>query len=122
MSIGFGPTINRISGEISGVVSNPLSPGRNDGELKSTGDDTAVGFNAGILVQATDRTRLGMTYHSKISYRLDAKTKVAGGIFSVLGGSGESYDASLDVDTPEAVDFSVTHQLNNDWTLYAGST
>lgn len=122
VSIGFGPTLNRISGEISGMVPNALSPGRNDGKLKSTGDDTALGFNAGILVQATDRTRLGMTYHSKVSYHLDAKTKVTDGIFSVLGVSGESYDASLDVDTPESVDFSVTHQLNNDWTLYAGST
>jgi len=122
VSIGFGPTINRISGEISGMVPNPLSPGRNDGKLKSTGDDTALGFNAGVLVQATDRTRLGLTYHSKVSYHLDAKTKVSDGIFSLVGVSGRSYDASLDVDTPEAVDFSVTHQLNTDWTLYLGST
>lgn len=122
VSIGFGPTINRISGEISGVALNPFSPGRNDGKLKSTGDDTALGFNAGILVQATDRTRLGLTYHSKVSYHLDAKTKVSDGIFSLAGVSGRSYDASLDVDTPESVDFSVTHQLNNDWTLYLGST
>jgi len=122
VSIGFGPTINRISGELSGMVPNPLSPGRNDGKLKSTGDDTALGFNVGILVQATDRTRLGMTYHSKVSYRLDAKTKVTDGLFSVLGVSGRSYDASLDVDTPESVDMSLTHQLNDDWTLYAGST
>ncbi|WP_455805455.1 OmpP1/FadL family transporter [Pseudomonas fluorescens] len=122
VSIGFGPTINRISGEISGMVPNPLSPGRNDGKLKSTGDDTALGFNAGVLVQATDRTRLGLTYHSKVSYHLDAKTKVTDGIFSVLGVSGRSYDASLDVDTPESVDVSVTHQFNNDWTLYVGST
>lgn len=122
VSIGFGPTINRISGELSGMVPNPLSPGRNDGKLKTNGDDTALGFNAGILVQATDRTRLGMTYHSKVSYHLDGKSKVTDGVFSLLGVSGRSYDASLNVDTPESVDFSVTHQLNSDWTLYAGST
>ncbi|WP_422777588.1 OmpP1/FadL family transporter [Pseudomonas mediterranea] len=123
VSIGFGPTINRISGELSAMVLNPVSPGTNDGKLKSKGDDTALGFNAGILVQATDSTRVGMTYHSKVSYHLDnAKTKVTGGVFSLLGVSGESYDASLDVDTPESVDFSVTQQLNDDWTLYLGST
>lgn len=122
VSIGFGPTINRISGELSGMVPNPLSPGRNDGKLKTNGDDTALGFNAGILIQATEQTRLGMTYHSKVSYHLDGDSKVSGGIFSLLGVSGRSYDASLDVDTPESVDFSVTHQLNSDWTLYAGST
>lgn len=122
VSIGFGPTINRISGELSGMVANPLSPGRNDGKVKSTGDDTALGFNAGVMVQATEQTRLGLTYHSKVSYHLDAKTKLTDGIFNLLGVSGRSYDASLDVDTPESVDFSVTHQLNHDWTLYAGST
>ncbi|UZD97918.1 outer membrane protein transport protein [Pseudomonas corrugata] len=123
VSIGFGPTINRISGELSAMVLNPISPGTNDGKLTSKGDDTALGFNAGILVQATDSTRVGMTYHSKVSYHLDnAKTKVTGGVFSLLGVSGESYDASLDVDTPESVDFSVTQQLNDDWTLYLGST
>lgn len=123
VSIGFGPTINRISGELSAMVLNPFSPGTNDGKLTSKGDDTALGFNAGILVQATDSTRVGITYHSKVSYHLDnAKTKVTGGVFSLLGVSGESYDASLDVDTPESVDFSVTHQLNDDWTLYLGST
>ncbi|TNF84658.1 transporter [Pseudomonas sp. ICMP22404] len=123
VSIGFGPTINRISGELSAMVLTPISPGTNDGKLKSKGDDTALGFNAGILVQATDSTRVGMTYHSKVSYHLDnAKTKVTGGVFSLLGLSGESYDASLDVDTPESVDFSVTQQLNDDWTLYLGST
>ncbi|MGK3118760.1 outer membrane protein transport protein [Pseudomonas corrugata] len=123
VSIGFGPTINRISGELSAMVLNPISPGTNDGKLTSKGDDTALGFNAGILVQATDSTRVGMTYHSKVSYHLDnAKTKVTGGVFSLLGLSGENYDASLDVDTPESVDFSVTQQLNDDWTLYLGST
>lgn len=123
VSIGFGPTINRISGELSAMVLNPISPGTNDGKLTSKGDDTALGFNAGILVQATDSTRVGMTYHSKVSYHLDnAKTTVTGGVFSLLGLSGENYDASLDVDTPESVDFSVTQQLNDDWTLYLGST
>ncbi|NAO28860.1 transporter [Pseudomonas syringae pv. dysoxyli] len=123
VSIGFGPTINRISGELTSMVPNPLSPGRGDGKIKSTGDDTAIGFNAGVLVQATDRTRLGLTYHSKVSYHLDdAKTKLTNGIFSVLGVSGQSYDASLDLDTPESLDVSVTHQLNSDWTLYVGST
>ena len=63
-----------------------------------------------------------LTYHSKVSYHLGAKTKVTSGTFSLLGLSGQSFDASLDVDTPESVNFSVTHQLNDDWTVYLGST
>ena len=122
VSIGFGPTINRIDGELTSQVPNAFTPGTNDGKVKISGDDTAIGFNAGILVQATDSTRVGLTYHSKVSYNLKGTTKVTGGTFSLLGLSGQSYDAKLGLDTPESVDFSVTHQLNDDWTLYAGST
>jgi Long-chain fatty acid transport protein len=60
VSIGFGPTINKIKGELGSNTINPRSPGVNDGEVKIKGDDTAVGYNIGILVQATDRTRLGL--------------------------------------------------------------
>ncbi|MEB2869309.1 OmpP1/FadL family transporter [Pseudomonas rhizosphaerae] len=120
VSIGFGPTINRLEGELTSATLNALSPGRNDGEVKIKGDDTALGFNIGVLVQATDDTRLGLTYHSKVKYKLDGHTKIEGQGFGRL--SGSKYDASLDIDTPESVDFSVTHELNEDWTLYAGST
>lgn len=120
VSIGFGPTINRLEGELTSATLNRATPGRNDGEVKIKGDDTAVGFNVGVLVQATDDTRLGLTYHSKVKYKLDGHTKVEGSGFGPFNGS--KYDASLDIDTPESVDFSVTHELNQDWTLYAGST
>jgi long-chain fatty acid transport protein len=36
--------------------------------------------------------------------------------------SGARYDASLDITTPESVDFSVTQEINDAWTVYAGST
>ena len=120
VSIGFGPTINRIKGELGSNIVNRFTPGRNDGEVKIKGDDTAVGYNIGILVQATDHTRLGLTYHSMVDYKLEGNTKVN----SVLIGpySGSKFDAELKIKTPESVDFSVTHELDDQWTLYAGTT
>jgi long-chain fatty acid transport protein len=120
VSIGFGPTINRIDGELTSPTLTAATPGRNDGKVKIKGDDTAVGFNVGIMVQATDATRLGLTYHSKVDFKLDGKTKIEGAGFGPF--SGQKYDASLDLNTPESVDFSVTHQLDENWTVYAGST
>ncbi|MHC8412269.1 OmpP1/FadL family transporter [Pseudomonas sp. Hz4] len=121
VSIGFGPTINRIDGKLESNVS--LNPRAADGTVKIKGDDTALGYNIGILVQATDSTRVGLTYHSKVKYKLEGDTKVN---YSLLGALGQNpsqkYDASLDITTPESVDFSVTHQLDDQWTLYAGST
>ncbi|MEN1831399.1 outer membrane protein transport protein [Pseudomonas lijiangensis] len=120
VSIGFGPTINRIEGELTSATINAATPGRNDGEVKIKGDDVALGFNVGILVQATDTTRLGLTYHSKVDYKLEGKTKVEGTSFGPF--NGQKYDASLDISTPESVDFSITQQLDENWTVYAGST
>lgn len=120
VSIGFGPTINRIDGTLESAALNRTTPGSNDGKVKITGDDTAVGYNIGVMVQATDRTRVGLTYHSMVDYKLKGDTKISGPGFGPL--SGSKFDASLKIKTPESVDFSVTHELDDNWTLYAGST
>lgn len=126
VSIGFGPTINRISGVLESALQPPLSPNTSNAKIK--GDDTALGYNIGILVQATDTTRLGLTYHSKVDYKLEGHTDVyagagtagAGTPFSVL--KSNRYDASLKVTTPESLDLSVTQDMNDAWKLYAGTT
>ncbi|PTS84339.1 Long-chain fatty acid transport protein [Pseudomonas sp. HMWF032] len=120
LSIGFGPTINRIDGELTSAINNPI-PGAGDGKVEIKGDDTALGYNVGVLFEVTPQTRFGLTYHSKVDYRLKGDTTVSGPGF-VIGSSAGTYDASLELTTPESVDFSVTHELNADWTLYAGST
>jgi long-chain fatty acid transport protein len=87
------------------------------------GDDTALGFNAGVLVQATDTTRVGLTYHSKVNYKLDGHTDVStgAGVPPQLLKSNR-YDASLKIETPESYDLSVTQDINDAWKLYAGAT
>ncbi|WP_415770490.1 OmpP1/FadL family transporter [Pseudomonas sp. LB3P38] len=121
VSIGFGPTINRIDGTLESNLS--LNPRAADGTVKIKGDDTALGYNIGIMVQALESTRLGLTYHSKVKYKLEGDTKVNYGVLAALGQNpNQKFDASLDITTPESVDFSVTHQLDDQWTLYAGST
>lgn len=121
VSIGFGPTINRIEGTLESNLS--ITQAAPDGKVKIEGDDTALGYNIGVLVQATDATRVGLTYHSKVKYKLEGSTKVNYGVLGLIGqNSNQKYDASLDITTPESVDFSVTHELNDQWTLYAGST
>ncbi|MFC6300159.1 transporter [Pseudomonas sp. CCM 7893] len=124
VSIGFGPTINRISGTLESEPSlQALVPGSGDNRIKVKGDDTALGFNAGILVQATDTTRVGLTYHSKVKYKLEGHTEVSPGAgvpATVL--ANRRYDASLKVDTPESWDLSVTQDLSDVWKLYAGAS
>ncbi|MFY0731323.1 OmpP1/FadL family transporter [Pseudomonas sp. NFX15] len=121
VSIGFGPTINRIDGTLESNLS--ITQAAPDGKVKIEGDDTALGYNVGVLVQATDTTRLGLTYHSKVDYKLEGNTKVNYGVLGAIGlGANQKYDASLKITTPESVDFSVTQVLNDKWTAYAGTT
>ncbi|ARQ73949.1 Long-chain fatty acid transport protein [Pseudomonas fragi] len=119
VSAGFGPTFNRISGELGSKVP---AFGLGTENVKIKGDDTATGFNAGLLVQALASTRLGVTYHSQVVYHLSGDTSASGFLTDLVDGGPQRYDAKLNITTPSSVDFSVTHQLNDDWTLYAGST
>lgn len=118
LSVGFGPTINRIDGELTSAANDPLTG--SDGKIEIKGNDTALGYNLGVLFEITPQTRFGLTYHSKVDYRLEGDTTVSGPGF--IATSAGKYDATLELTTPESVDFSVTHELNADWTLYAGST
>lgn len=120
LSVGFGPTFNHIEGELTSSVLNPTSLGSNDGKVKVKGDDTAVGFNLGVLYEFTPGTRAGITYHSRVKYKLEGDTRVSGnGALAAIAGK---YDASLGLTTPESVDMSITHQLTDALTLHAGST
>lgn len=121
VSIGFGPTVNRISGVLESALTTPASP--NDGRVQIKGDDIGYGYNIGVLVQATDSTRVGLTYHSKVKYKLEGHTEVTAGAGTNPGLlKSNRYDASLKIETPESYDLSVTQDLNDAWKLYAGTT
>ncbi|MBK5478616.1 outer membrane protein transport protein [Pseudomonas fluorescens] len=120
VSIGFGPTINRISGVLES--DRTTLPTAGDTNVKIKGDDTALGFNVGVLVQATDTTRVGLTYHSKVKYKLDGHTTVSGPSNTQFLLANNRYDASLKIDTPESYDLSVTQDLSDAWKVYGGAT
>ncbi len=120
VSVGFGPTINKIDGKLTSAAPIPALLGGGEADVNIKGDDVGYGFNAGVLVDVTDRLTWGLTYHSKVEYTLEGRTRVSG--FPGLAGLNGTYDASLDFTSPESVDTSVTYELNDLWTLYAGAT
>src|SRR5690606_28228756 len=99
LSIGFGPTINRIDGKLESAV--PPMMGASDSRVKIEGDDTALGFNVGVLYEFTPHTRAGITYRSKVDYTLEGDTKITGNDPLLAGAQAYGkYDASLDLETP----------------------
>ncbi|MCH8544073.1 MAG: outer membrane protein transport protein [Alcanivorax sp.] len=123
LSIGAGVTLNRIDGTLRNSLSNAPFGGTGDAELKSTGDDYAVGYNLGVMGRITDSTTLGVTYYSKVDYTLEGTTTLSGmdPNGAALGLVNGRYDASLDFTTPESVSASLTHELDERWTLHGGA-
>ena len=126
-AIGFGVTYNHIKGELESKSPNPLNPtAAGDGTVNVKGDDDAWGYNIGMIYRPVESTTLGLTYRSKVEYHLTGDVD-ASNVFDGVGAGGPAFlnddgDASLDITLPETIDFSVTHQLDDRWTLMAGAT
>lgn len=116
VSVGFGPTINRIDGTLTRAVA--LGPV--DGNIDIRGDDIGYGFNAGVLVDVTDQLAFGLNYRSKVDFTLEGRTRLSN--FAPFPGLDGRYSGELDFTSPESVDISLTYKMDSPWTLYAGTT
>jgi long-chain fatty acid transport protein len=128
LSVGFGPTINRIDGLLESKINNSAVGGQGDGTIKVTGNDTALGFNAGIMFDPFDELTLGLAYHSKVHFNLEGKTNVSGanGLLGAIPAAGlpglnGKYDSSIDFTTPETVDASLTWRFSDRLDFSAGA-
>lgn len=121
LSIGFGPTFNRIAGTLeSDITLNPaiLTPVSRFQVMTRPWASISACYST-----QTDSTRVGLTYHSKVDYKLGCHTQVSTGAGTppqLL--ASNRYDCTLKVATPESYDFSVTQALSDAWTLYASAT
>lgn len=110
VSIGFGPTINKLDAYLSKDTTG-FSPA---GLVELEGDDIGYGYNAGIHAKLTPETQIGLVYRSKVKYKIDDGSINSSG----LGNSS----ASTGITLPESVEVSTTHKLNAQNTLHAGAT
>ena len=91
----------------------------NDTQAVIEGDGIGYGFNVGLLYQATDTTRIGASYRSKISQTLEGKAKfdVNAGLLPVIAQTGinnftnRAIEASIDL--PESLSLSLAHKVNS---------
>ncbi len=128
-SVGAGVSYNRVDGKL--YRNAPAAPGV---ELDSRveGDDEAWGYNLGIIYQPIPETTLGLTYRSKVEYTLEGDFKATGPDGSVASRPVETPmgtvmvplqdSASLDLTTPETVNFSVTQEMTDRLKLMFGAS
>ena len=135
VSVGFGPTINRVDAlltkNVSSVPDISPAPGAQPGTLLGTtslkGDDYGYGYNLGIHAVLDENTSAGVVYRSKVKYKIDDGTLTTTGTGApigpggaIVGGAG-TYTAKTGLSTPESVELAVTHKLNAKDTIHAGA-
>ncbi|WP_445003558.1 OmpP1/FadL family transporter [Halomonas mongoliensis] len=139
-AVGAGITYNRVDGELRrlaprqvGVVPEGPAAGMplfTELDARVDGDDDGWGYNIGVMYQPIPETTLGLTYRSKVDYTLTGDFRAIstanlpdgeGGI-NPAGTVVDQRDASLDLTTPETVNFSITQQMTDDLKLMAGAS
>ena len=146
VSLGLGLNYQRISGDLSSavnysaaaglaLVTTPgLSPaqqaalgavavGSAEGVSAISGSDSAWGYNLGALFNVTPRTRIGLSYRSKITYNLNGSITFSN-VPAALSGSPTlaNGNVTLPISMPDAFSISGFHQLNDKWDLMADAT
>ena len=110
ISVAFGIDYAKADVEFkqyTPYVGSPL------GVLK--GDATGWGYNLGAMYQITPDTRLGLSYRSKIKFKLEGDQTV-GSPLNINRG------IKADLETPDTLSLAVKHQINDKWALLGDYT
>jgi long-chain fatty acid transport protein len=105
LSIGMGISAMWIQAELSSKTAT--------GEAVIKGDDIDLGYNFGAIFQATEDTRFGIAYRSKLNERLEG---TAAGVAPV------SLPVVAKITLPDNFSASVFSKINNQFDLMADAT
>ena len=107
----------------------PSAIGNADGMAEVTGDDWGYGYTMGALFQATERTRLGISYRSEVELTLDGDVDYSADgprAQAVLAGAqatGQLQDGGgkAEITTPANLNLGIYHQLTDRLALMANA-
>jgi long-chain fatty acid transport protein len=100
-----------------------LQPQRDDGLAKLKGDSFGLGWNAGLLWQATESTRVGLAFRSAVRHDLegDAKFRLPPDAQRLqYGHVFTDTNAGAEITLPEVASLGVVHDLDAAWSVLAG--
>jgi long-chain fatty acid transport protein len=107
LSLGLGVDYQYIDATLSNNVGGPVV-------ATMSGDDTAWGYNLGVMYQADEATRIGLAYRSRIDYHLTGSLD-----FNMLF---SSQNITANITLPDVVSLAVQHKLDDRWTILADAT
>ncbi len=125
VSLGLGLNLQKFDAELANAVSYTAISGglipNSEGIATVEGDDWAWGWNAGIMINLTPATRVGISYRSTIEYDLegDVSFKNRPAPLAALVPNG---DIKAEVETPDSFSVALAHQFTPKLQLLADYT
>ncbi len=133
LSLGAGLQVQYIDARLTNAIdfgtiglANGIGfavPTAQDGRAKVTGDNLGVGFNAGLLVEPLEGTRIGVAYRSHIRHDIDGDadfTLDAAGVGATLQAATGAFvrtGATAEITTPESVSFGFHQDIGARWSV-----
>ena len=96
-------------------LTNAFFDGVGDGRTTLKGDDIAFGWGIGALWEATDDTRVGVNYRSRVVQKLDGNIRTVSSTGAVVPAGTTAATAGLT--TPDVLSAGLVHELNDKWSL-----
>jgi long-chain fatty acid transport protein len=120
LSVGGGLSV--VYGELDAQTNlHNAFDGGGDGRMKFKADDTAFGWNAGLLIEPRPDTRVGLTFISKVDLKYKDKPSYKGAgprLSAALGLSGlADAETKFDFTLPDQLMLSTYHELTPDIAL-----
>ncbi|MFC1578915.1 OmpP1/FadL family transporter [Pseudomonadota bacterium] len=91
---------------------DPVLPNRPDGKLRISDADFAVQGNFGIMIEPSERTRIGLRYLTETDLNFKDSPDVSG---LLVNPNTPRLDLSMKM--PQSVMAGIHHQLNSDWAV-----
>jgi long-chain fatty acid transport protein len=130
LSVGGGPTIQHEHTELTNAINsttivhlaNPFLPAGltfPDGLASVAGNDWSVGYDLGVFAELSPTTRLGASYRSQISHRIDAIATFTVPAPLAASPQFQNTPATADLKTPDIVSLAATQEISPQLTLLA---
>lgn len=112
-----------------GAAGLGFRPGNADGFSTIEGSNNEVGYTFGTLLSPSENTHIGISYRSKVEHEIDdgtANFDVPANAAAVLAVSRPGWfvdtQGRATVTLPASLTFSVTHKINDKWSVMADLT
>lgn len=117
ISVGAGLDIEHIKGEFNQYAAGPVGP-ELDTYSTNSGSGNAYGYHLGALLQWSDQTRFGLSYHSQVVHHLKGNSQFSGPLANNLdGGVQGSNQLETTTTLPPMTSATAFHSFNSGWDI-----